>query len=189
MRNFLTKCSRESGRTRAGSLVLACAALLAQNAVAAAERPACIAPHDMRTLVRIALPDAVEGLAERCTPALPASAFLPSEGRALAARYREEAPVDPARARAAIQAATGQDLSSFASSDTIDTIARQLISQQIAQRLALGDCREADMLVKLAAPLHASDMAEAIVLLLKMAPEGKIKGLAICHHRDEDEPR
>lgn len=139
----------------------------------------------MRTLVRIALPDAIDGLAARCGPALPPDAFLPSEGKALAMRYRQEAPVDPARARAAIQAATGQDLSSIASDDTIDTMARQLIADQISQRLPLGDCREADTLVSLAAQLHADDMARAIVLILEMAPPGRIKGLAVCHPSDD----
>ncbi|HEY0314836.1 MAG TPA: hypothetical protein VGC28_01065, partial [Sphingomonas sp.] len=60
------------------------------------------------------------------------------------------------------------------------------IAQQISQRLPLGDCREADVLVSLAAPLHAGDMAEAIVLLLKMSPDTHIKGLAICHRSDEE---
>jgi hypothetical protein len=186
MRNPIS-FTREPGRARTGaaSLALACLALFAQDAAIAAEPPACIAPHDMKTLIRIALPDAIEGLADRCRPALPAGAFLPSEGMALAARYRQEAPVDPARARAAIEAATGQDLSSVASDDTVQLMARQLIGQQIAQKLPLGDCREADTLVHLAAPLHPGDMAEAIVLVLKMAPDTRIKGLAICHSRDE----
>jgi hypothetical protein len=166
-------------------LALACLGLFAQSAAQSAERPACIAPHDMKTLIRMALPDAIEGLTDRCRSALPADAFLPSEGTALAARYRQEAPVDPARAREAIQAATGQDLSGLASDDTVQMMARQLIGQQISQRLPLGDCREADMVVQLAAPLHPGDMAEAIVLLLKMAPDAQIKGLAVCHHSDE----
>lgn len=161
-------------------------ATLALSTQALAERPTCISPHDMRTLIRIALPDAIDGLTDRCRPALPASAFLPSQGASLAARYRHEAPVDPARARAAIQAATGQDLSGFASDDTIDSIARQLIGDQIAQHVPLGDCREADTIVSLAAPLDAGSMAEALVLVLEMAPDMRLKGLAVCHPRDED---
>ena len=167
-------------------LALACLALFARDAAIAVDRPACIPPHDMKTLIHIALPDIVEGLTDHCRPALPGNAFLPSEGMALAARYRQEAPVDPARAREAIEAATGQDLSSFASDDTVQMMARQLIGHQISQRLPLGDCREADTLVSLAAPLHPDDMAEAIVLLLKMAPDARIKGLAVCSARDED---
>ena len=42
------------------------------------------------------------------------------------------------------------------------------------------------MLVSLAAPLHPGDMAEAIVLLLKMTPDARIKGLAVCSARDEE---
>ncbi len=55
-------------------------ALLALLALAAgqaeAAKPACVTRHDMRTLIRVALPDAVEALATRCKPALPADAFL-----------------------------------------------------------------------------------------------------------------
>ena len=52
----------------------------------------------------------------------------------------KQAPVDPARARAAIEAATGQDLSNFASNDTMLTIARGFVDDQIQQRVPLKDC-------------------------------------------------
>ena len=128
------------GRTKRhrGPFALVCLALFAQDATAAVDRPACIPPHDMKTLIRIALPDAIEGLAERCRTALPGNAFLPSEGMALAARYRREAPVDPARAREAIEAATGQDLSGLASDDTVQLMARQIIGQQPHQESLVG---------------------------------------------------
>ncbi len=163
------------------------AALLA--APLRAERPACVRPHDMRTLIRIALPDAVEALADRCKAALPADAFLPNEGSGLAQRFRHEAPVDPARARAAIEAATGQDLSNFASNDTMLTIARGFVDEQIEQRVPLKDCDTIDSMMALAGALPADTMAEAILVALEVAGPGQTKGLAICRPKDDGADR
>lgn len=164
---------------------LACLGLFTQGAAQAAERPACIAPHDMKTLIRIALPDAIEGLADRCRPALPASAFLPREGAGLAARYRQEAPVDPATARRAIQDATGQNLSTFASDDTVTGLAREFVGQQIESHVPLKDCEKIDSMAELAGSLRADGMAEAILLALELAGPGRVKGLAVCPPKGE----
>lgn len=152
---------------------------------AQAERPACIPHHDMRTLIRLALPDAVEALARRCRPALPRDSFLSNEGVGLANRYRAEAPVDPAAARAAIQEATGQNLAGFASDDTITNLARQFVGQQIEDHVPLRDCDKIDSMVELAGNLRADGMAEAILLALEVAGTGQVKGLAVCPPKGE----
>jgi hypothetical protein len=139
----------------------------------------------MRLLIRVALPDAVEAVAARCKPALPADAFLPNEGAGLANRFRHEAPVDPAAARAAIQDATGQDLSSFADDGTVVSLARQLVDTQIEQHVPLKDCGSIDSMMELAGNLRADAMAEAILLALELAGPDQVKGLAICPPKDE----
>ena len=139
----------------------------------------------MRTLISVALPDAVDGLAEHCAAALPAGAFLPTEGKMLAERYRHESPVDPARARRAIEAATGQDLSGFASDDTVTNLARQFIVDQIVHHVPVRDCTTADGMVALAAPLRANAMAEAILFALELAGPDQTKGLAVCSPKEE----
>jgi hypothetical protein len=169
-------------------VLLALVALVGGQA-AQAERPTCIHPHDMRTLIRIALPDAVEALAARCRPALPADAFLPNEGNGLAQRYRHEAPVDPARARAAIEAATGQDLSNFASNDTMLTIARGFVDDQIQQRVPIKDCTSIDSMMAIAGALPADTMAEAILVAIEVAGPEQTKGLAICRPKDDGADR
>jgi hypothetical protein len=172
-------------RLLAGAIALS---LLGTQA-AQAERPPCIAPHDARTLIRIALPDAIDGLVDRCKAALPADAFLPNEGAGLAQRFRREAPVDPAQARQAIQAATGQDLSSLASDETVTTLARQFVGQQIADHVPPRNCKSIDSMVELAAPLRANAMSEAILLALEVAGPEQTKGLAICRPKDEGAPQ
>ncbi len=165
-------------------------ALLALGAgQAQAARPACVDPRDMRTLIAVALPDAVEALADRCRSVLPTDAFLPNEGAELAARYRQEAPVDPARARHAIEAATGQDLSIFASNDTVTNLARQFIGDQITHHVPTQDCATADGMVALAAPLRADAMIEAILLALELAGPDQTKGLAVCMPKDQGASR
>jgi hypothetical protein len=154
-----------------------------------AAKPACVEPHDMRVLLRMALPDAIEGLAARCKAVLPSDAFLPTEGAGLAERFRREAPVDPARARKAVEAATGQDLSSFADDATVLGIAHNFVETAIEQRVATRDCDAIDAMVSLAAPLRADAMSEALLIALEAAKPGQIKGLAICGPSAESAPR
>jgi hypothetical protein len=169
-------------RAPAAALVLAA---LASAQAAEAAKPACIAPHDMRTLIRVALPDAIDSITARCRATLPRDAFLPNEGAGLAQRYRAQAPVDPARVRAAVEAATGQDLSSFASDDTVYTLARQFVDDQIADRVPTRECENIDGMVELASNLRADAMAEAILLALQVAGPRVVKGLAICPPKED----
>jgi hypothetical protein len=163
--------------------------LAVATTTAQAAPPACIERGDMRTLIRVALPSAVEALTARCKATLPPDAFLPSEGAALAERYRQEAPADPARARKAIEAATGRDLSSFADDDTVVTLARAFIGNAIDKKVKPGDCHTIDGMVALAAPFHAGAMADAILLGLELAGPDVTRGLAICRPSAESAPR
>jgi hypothetical protein len=159
----------------------ALAAMLAGAAlVSAPASAACLTQDDARTLLAVALPDAIEGLAARCGPVLPTGAFLPTEGKRLADRYRREAPADPARARHAIQAASGQDLSFLADDDTVTRLAHDYVEKAIRGRVSTNDCPTVDSLVALAAPLRADAMAEAILLALQVAGPEATPGFALC---------
>ena len=153
--------------------------------VGQAARPACVEPHDMRTLIRVALPDAIESITQRCRATLPADAFLSNEGAGLAQRYRAQAPVDPARVRAAVEAATGQDLSSFGSDDTVYALARQFIDEQVANRVPTRECHDIDGMIQMASNLHANAMSEAILLALQVAGPHVVKGIAICPPKED----
>jgi hypothetical protein len=172
-------------KTMSAKMMAASVLALFAAQTANAERPQCIEEHDMRTLIRMALPAAIEGLADHCKAALPADAFLPNEGPGLAQRFRYEAPVDPNRARAAIEAATGKDLSSFASSDTVMQMARQFVGAQIAERVPLKDCKTVDKMMEFGGALKASAMSEAILMAMEIAGPERTKGLAICPPRDD----
>lgn len=166
---------------RAAALIAAVAALAGAQAQAA-----CLQPEEARTLFAMALPDAIDGLTRRCTPALPAGAFLPSRGAALAQRFRREAPFDPARARHAIEVASGQDLSFLADDATVTRLAHEFVDRAIDERVATGDCDAIDGLVQLAAPLRADAMAEALMLGLQLAgPELTVGRVSICRGRDD----
>ncbi|HET8613827.1 MAG TPA: hypothetical protein VFL92_13780 [Sphingomonas sp.] len=155
-------------------------ALAAVGQAALAAPPACIRPADARAVLGVALPDAIEALAKRCGPALPADSYLRTQGAALADRYRREAPVDPARARKAIEAVTGRDLSDFASDDTVLMLADQFVGHAVKERVATRDCDSIDGMVALAAPMRADAMAEAILLALEIAGPEQTGGYAIC---------
>lgn len=163
---------------------LAAAILLAGALASGQAQAACLTTDDARTLLAVALPDAIEGLAARCGPSLPAGAFLPNEGAALAARYRREAPADPSRARHAIEVASGQDLSFLASDDTVTRLAHDYVAKAIRARVSAQDCPAIDSLVALAAPLRADAMAEAILLGLQLAGPQASPGFALCRPED-----
>ena len=161
-------------------LLAAAAALIPVQAQAA-----CLTADDARALLSVALPDAIDGLAARCAPTLPRDAFLPSEGAALAERYRREAPVDPARARHAIETASGQDLSFLASDETVTRLAHDYVLKTIRDRVAPHDCQTVDAMLALAAPMRADAMAEAILLGLQLAGPGSLPGgVSLCSERE-----
>jgi len=155
---------------------------------AQAAKPPCVEHRDMRLLLRLALPEAVEALADRCRSELPADAFLPNEGAGLANRLRSQDPVDLAEARGAFERATGQDLSSFASDDTVRSLARQYVDDQITQHVSVKDCPQIDTMMELAGTLRTSTMADALLLVLAAAGPDQVKGVAICRPKDEGEP-
>ncbi len=154
--------------------------LAATAAITTQADAACLTRDEARTLLSVALPDAIEGLATRCGTVLPPQAFLPSEGAALAARYRREAPADPIRARHAIEVASGQDLSFLADDDTVLKLAHDIVAKAIRARVHPDDCATVDGLVALAAPLRADAMAEAILLALQFAGSEAVPGFSIC---------
>ena len=87
------------------------------------------------------------------------------------------------------EAATGQDLSSFASDDTVINLARTIVGRQINDHVSIRDCGTIDNVVALAAPLKAHAMVEAILLALQVAGPEQTKGLAICRPNDEGPSR
>ena len=147
---------------------------------AAPARAACLQPDDMRVLLSVALPDAIEGLAARCAPVLPAGAYLPSQGAALAQRFRREVPVDTAKARRAIETASGQDLSFLASDDSVTRMAHDYVGNTIRKQVPTEDCGAIDGLISLAAPMRADAMAEMILLALQLAGPDAMPGLSLC---------
>jgi hypothetical protein len=168
-------------------MIAAQSALTAMLIVASgqAHAAACLTPGDARVLLSVALPDAIEGLSTRCAGVLPPDAFLRTDAAALADRYRREAQVDPARARKAIEAASGQDLSFLADDDSVTRLAHEFVGKAIAKRLSTRDCSTVDSMIALAAPLRADSMAEAVLLGLQLAGPDAAPGLAICRPGDE----
>ncbi|USI72984.1 hypothetical protein [Sphingomonas morindae] len=154
-------------------------------AAGAQARAACLGPDEQRILFSLALPDAIEALAKRCGPVLGRDAFLPRQGAALAARYRREAPADPARARKAIEAATGQDFSFLADDDSVTALAAQFVEKAVERHVATKDCATVDGLIGLAAPLRADAMAEALLLGLQLSGSETIAGVPLCRPDQE----
>jgi hypothetical protein len=134
-----------------------------------AERP-CVNRHEMRTLVAFALPLAIEGVSQKCTPRLGPDAYLSRSGTRLANRYRREAPADWADARPIFERISGKNLGP---ADPLNQsferqLAEHMIADMVANAVHPRDCDKIDLAIELAAPLHADDIATVSSLLVSV---------------------
>jgi hypothetical protein len=153
--------------------LLASVALLGGSAHAA--EPPCLTPPEASALAAYALPSVVTGVTKRCASTLASDAYLNREGRTLANRYAGLRTANWPGARAALlkigsggKGPEAQMLQRLPQESQMQ-IADLMIEGLISQRVPLSDCGRIDTLVSLLAPLPASNLAEAMSVLLGLA--------------------
>ena len=158
------------------------AALPAQ---AIAQAPRCIPQDQAAALVTFALPSLIEGVAERCRPGLPPTAYLVANASALADRYRPEADAAWPTARAAIARLftqfLGQKMPAEMNSDLVRTLASPLLGNLLAKQVSTDDCPVVDSAVANAAPLSGRAIGKLAILAVTIA-DRKDKGIAGVLH-------
>ena len=173
--------------------LLATAALLALPAQAVAQTAAapCLSQTEVRALTAYALPSALTGLIDRCGPQLGAGGFMPTQGRALVARYAARKDAAWPLAKKAFFRLGGGKANDKAMMETmaampdsaLQPFVEGMIGGMIGAKLKPGQCAIADTLMRLLAPLPPENTAELIGTILELAEADDKKapgGLNIC---------
>ncbi|MEO6091539.1 MAG: hypothetical protein ABIT04_03275 [Novosphingobium sp.] len=171
---------------------LAAAMLAVVPGIANAAAPNCLTAGEFASLMQFALPSVINGATQRCTQALPASAFLRRQGPALAARYGEGRAASWPEAKAAFlkmsanDKGQGADLIRAMPDPPMQQMLLGIVEGMVSSQLPLAQCGTADRIVGLLAPLPVQNTAELIGMLVELgtakdsAAAGKVGSLNIC---------
>ena len=167
----------------AGCLLLSSPAL-AQTAATAKAPASCLTQAEFTGIVTYALPSVLEGASRRCAQALPATAYLPSKGAALATRYTAQKNASWPEARKALFKISGSrgdatvNMLRQLPDESLKPIADVMVEGLVAQEIPLEDCTTVNRFAELLAPLPAENTAGLITLLAAMGAKGDKKGPA-----------
>lgn len=169
----------------AAALVPATALLIAPSMAQAAE-PVCLTRHEATALISYALPQAIDGIAKRCDPVLPADAFLPRHGAELVARYAaQKDQYWPDAKPALLKALGGQGTGKLAASmpdENLRQLADVFVEGFVSQRIAPKSCDQLDGAIGLMAPLPPENTARLIALAVEAAgnADPKLGNVSLC---------
>jgi hypothetical protein len=169
------------------SALAVAAALITNPAIAAAQD--CMTPAEAQALVKVAMPDVIKGVADKCRPSLEPSAFLAQSGTDMVNRYRVSADGAWALAKGSIsklakdQAALLESLPDEALKPLIGTV----IGSEISKGIKPEQCAGFDRAMAALAPLPADNMADLLVAILDLsggAKAGPAGSFSICKASD-----
>lgn len=164
------------------------AALAVVPGMASAAEPVCLTRAEATSLLTYALPQAISGAARRCTPVLPANAFLRQQGGALVARYAGQKDKYWPRAKPAFLKTLGAEGGEAAATmrnlpdDTTRQLADVFVEGFVAQQIALKSCDKLDIAIDLLSPLPPENTAGLIALTMEVASkaEPQMGKIALC---------
>ncbi len=157
-------------------------AVISQPIVAAAA-PSCLTPAEAQALVRVALPDVIDGVTDKCKTTLPGTSFILQSGSGLIERYRGSANSAWPAAKPAITKIAGEQGAFLAAmpDDAVKPLLSALITGEIGKGIKAEQCDMIDSLMAAIAPLPAENMADLLVAIVGLAAkEGKSSKLTLC---------
>ena len=194
MRAAAPALKRAGWKNRA--ITLAVAALATLPGMAGAAEPPCLTPAEFSALATYALPGIISDVAHRCAASLPAGAFLPGNGDALAGRWGTAGPVVWPVAKAAflkLSAGAGPDAAAMLHNmpdDSLQQLVAMAASQYAGQKLPTERCDTIDAAARALAPLPPENIGQLLAVLVSLAPRAELVGpnalsgragkLAIC---------
>lgn len=154
----------------------------------AAQEAPCLTPAEFSALSTYALPSVITGVAERCTTALPAGAYLTRSGAQLSQRYalRKQAAWPGAKAAFLKVGGSNAEVSQLFTAmpdEALQPMVDGLISGMIGQKLPTERCASVDRLASLLAPLPPENTVELIALAVGLGSKsgkGKVGQFSIC---------
>lgn len=171
------------------ALVAAALLLATPQIAAAADAPPCLTPKEATAVAAYAMPGAITGTVQRCTPTLGKQSWLALNGDALSKRYadRKAAVWPDAKAALIKMASTSQDSMvetlKGLPDQTIQQIADPMIIAAVADKVQPNRCQVIDRFLSLIAPLPPESTAELVALTLGLVSQGgapKIGKFALC---------
>lgn len=178
---------------RRPSALAAAALLLAISAGAGAQtaKLSCVSRDEAGALVTFALPTVVTRLAERCRPALPATAYLSANAARLADRYAADADAAWPQARRAIgrlfSTLLGQPMPAEMNGDLVRQLAEPTLATLLAEKVRTADCAVASDALQALATVSARDIGRLAAIGAAFADrkgEGIAGVLKICRPED-----
>ena len=157
------------------ALTLLAATLTLVPGIANAAEPPCLSAAEFSSIATFALPGVISDLAQRCSANLPANAYLPTSGDALAQRYAAAKPAAWPPAKAAflkLSTGAGGDAAAMLPllpdetlQQFVDTLAGSLVSQKVPSE----HCGMVDQLVRLLSPLPPEKVGGLLALAASRA--------------------
>ncbi len=160
--------------------IMKLAAMLAAFQPIAASAAPCVTAREAGALVRYSLPDVISGMSDKCRASLPSGAFLDTESKAMADRYRPAAQAAWPAAKPVIFKLAA-DQASF-----IDKLPDQALQPMVGQLLTTGlsgnikpaQCPALDRIVRSLSLLPAENAAEMLVAMVELASAATPAGSA-----------
>lgn len=157
------------------------AALLTGAQAHAAAPPPCITYAEFNDMSRFMLPAVIEGAAAKCQASLPADAYLPNAGRALAARLSAASDVHKAGAIAAFARIGGGRMPEGLSLDTMAGLMRDMAKSELFKKVTAEDCVKINEAAELLAPLPPENIGGLLRLLVELGgKKGKAPPFRFC---------
>ena len=184
----MTLYSKSRIRTFAAAVALV--ALPAQaGAQAAAKATPCLTEPEVRALATFAMPSALDGLIKNCSTHVGNTGFMTRSGAALVAGYAANKNAAWPMARKAFFR-----LGSDRDKESVEMIARLpdealqpfvegMIGGMIGSKIKPEQCRVADKMMRLLAPLPPQNMVELLGTVIELATAGKKAapgGFSVC---------
>jgi hypothetical protein len=160
-----------------------------QPALAAAEKP-CITDAEMHAGITYILPSLIEGLQTKCTPMLPASSYLKSQGPALLSRYKTMTqPNSPALSSLIGKMGMPANMPAVANKAFAEVIAATVVAKMQSD-IKPEICPDVDKALALLDPLPAANLVGLFELIATKVDQDSVvkqqsKGIMgkqhLCH--------
>lgn len=177
-------------RTLAAALALVALPAQAGAQAAATAKPApCLTQAEVRALTTFAMPSVIDGLNRSCAPHVGTSSFMARDGAALAANYAANKDAAWPVARKAFfklggdQDKSTADMMAQLPDSALQPFVEGMIGGLVGAKLKPEQCRLADKMMRLLAPLPPENTVELLGTVVELATAGdkpKPGSFSIC---------
>jgi hypothetical protein len=130
--------------------------------------PPCLGRAEVNEVTYFLLPIALDELADKCRPALPANAYLLNGGRALSTRLKADSGAHWAAAMQALAKVGGSPVPRGVTQETTTQLFREMARGEFLGKLKPENCRDVNEVTELMAPLPVENIGGLVALLIRL---------------------